>query len=96
MLRVQHRYHQRFLKKQRRGSHAVNAFIFYHSCFKSVGKKAEYFTRKETTFESRKPGRMYVIRNIDEKRRKRKKKKEREKEKKIACQFSTKKSSFRR
>lgn len=66
----------------------MNAFIFYHSCFKSVGKKAEYFTRKETTFESRKPGRMYVIRNIDEKRRKRKKKKkEREKEKKIACQF---------
>lgn len=65
----------------------MNAFIFYHSCFKSVGKKAEYFTRKETTFESRKPGRMYVIRNIDEKRRKRKKKKKREKEKKIACQF---------
>lgn len=90
MLRVQHRYHQRFLKKQRRGSHAVNAFIFYHSCFKSVGKKAEYFTRKETTFESRKPGRMYVIRNIDEKRRKRKKKREREGKKNSVSIFNEK------
>lgn len=65
------RYHQRFLKKQRGGSHAENAFIFYHSCFKSVGKKAEFFTRKETTFERKTwPN----VRNIDGKEKKKKKK----------------------
>lgn len=60
------RYHQRFLKKQRGGSHAENAFIFYHSCFKSVGKKAEFFTRKETTFERKT---WSNVRNIDGKKK---------------------------